>query len=238
MIVYLFLLLITGLVEWAPTPIPRRTNRLHLKPYWLGDSKWAIGKAGRRGRRGGSADIDLNAIPLVDGAVFMHWLSLRLGGWLYIQEGRKRRALTEAELDRPVTEWRRADIVRLRQTKRRGLSRRSRVRPLIYVEGLDLCKKAGARPNIEVKARFGPERAKTMHKQADDREVTAYWMTLVHQGLKAPRPGYSMAEAGEKLADFHAVGAQTALLAHDYPKPADLEQWEPVIDRVWGRWAA
>ncbi len=220
---------------WRATPIPAHTDRLHLAPYWLGDSKWSIAKAGVKGRKGGSPDVDLNLILLLDGVALGHWRDLRRGGWLYIQVGKKRRRLTNDELDRPAELWKRADYVRLRQTRFRGVTRRSRVRPLLYVEALELCHLAGARPNFEAKVRF-KERAKAMVAQANAHHVTAYFMRLAHQGLNAPRPGYSMAEAGEILRDFKLAGGQTALLAHNYPKPVDLEEWADAYDQVWGRW--
>lgn len=222
---------------WAPDPIPAATIRLHLEPPWRSDSERGIKTAGGKGKRGKSSDIDRNLLPCDDGVIVMHWNNLLIGGWLHIQEGKKRRALTKKELATPVSEWKRADLVRLRRTKRRGLSYESRVRPLAYVEDLALCRKYGARPNYELKARFGRRRAMTMVDQANAARVTVFWMTLAHQGLKAPAPGYSMAVAGERLSDFHAAKGQTALLAHNYPRPSDLDEWRPFIDRIWGHWA-
>lgn len=225
--------------NWRPVPIPFATARLHLDPYWRGDSEQAIRTAGWRGRRGKSADIDINLQDCLDGVVAMHWATPRRGGWRYLQEGKKRRPLTEAELDRPLAEWRRHDLVRLRQTKRKGLTYRSRVRPLIYVETLNLCRRYGARPNYELKSpRFNsPRIAKRLVDQANDGRVTAYWMKLAWQGIGQPPNRYLMAETGRVLRAFHNAGGQTALLAHNYPRPVDLDEWRPYIDRVWGRWS-
>lgn len=208
---------------------PVRTVRLHLSPYWLGDSPAAIQKAGKRGKRGRSPYIDLNLQTCLDGVVGLHWGAPRRGDWCYIEVGNgKRRKLTDAELDRHLRHWRKADVVRLRQTKRRGLSYRSRVRPLTYVELLQSCKRYGAVPCFELKAdEFGQlSLAAQVVTQARALRVEAWFMTLA-----------TMPRWRAKAKAFHAAGSPIALLAHNSTRPHDLDDYYPaIVGRIWGAW--
>ncbi|RNL63658.1 hypothetical protein EFK50_07905 [Nocardioides marmoriginsengisoli] len=216
--------------------IPQRSpRRQHSKPDWRSDSPRAAKAAGKSARRGGSPYTDINTRPLLDGAGCIHDGTPRKGGWRYLAVGKgKRRALTRAELDRPFEEWSRKDFVRLRRTKRPGIRYVTRVRPYLYAEMLAIHQRNGAIMCAEIKKAFPRRTAELMARTAKRLDMPPFVMTLVHQGYSPPKPGYSMAVAGEKLRTFHATGAQTALLTHGYPVPVDLDTWRPFIDAYWG----
>lgn len=209
--------------------------RHHVKPDWLSDSPRAARSAGKGARRGGSPYTDINGQPLLDGAGCVHDDTPEEGGWLFLAIGRgRRRALTPEERRTPYTEWPREKFVRLRRTRWRGLRYRSRVRPYLYAEMLQLHKDEGAIMCLEVKKPFPKRRIQAMGRVADRLGMPKFAMTLVHQTRKTPEPDARMAVAGEKLRAFHSEGWQTALLTHDFPPPPDLPAWRPFIDTYWG----
>jgi hypothetical protein len=208
--------------------IPRRTNRLHVKPYWLGDSPAAINKAARQriGSDGGRY-IDINLTRCKDGVLGVHWSTPAQNGYHWITTGKGRRALTRAEEHRPFSQWTLRDAKRLRRTRRRGLRYESRVRIYSYPELLNKCKNRRVIPTFELKSRTFDDRtvAKQMVDQAKMIGWTPIFMTLVN-----------MKRWRGKMKAFHLEGAPTALLAHSQPRPHDLDKWMPYIDVIWGRW--
>lgn len=210
------------------TLMPAHTDRLHLSPYWLGDSPRAIRKAGRHRR--GHRDIDLNCQRCKDGVAIVHWGTAGKNGYFFIIDAHtgKRRHMTYREIHKPLSAWSVEEIKRWRRTLRRGTRYETWVRPLSYQEAVQLCIKHGARPCFELKsktfddvtvARSMVNYAKTMRKQV-------FFMTLV-----------TMRNWRNKGRAIKAAGGHIALLAHGAPKPADLANFVPeVFDRVWGNW--
>jgi len=217
--------------------MPRRTDRLHLEPYWLGDSKYAIRQASRKriGSDGGRyIDMNFQACLSDDGksyeAVCVHWATARKNGYYYItkKNGIGRRRMTREELDRKVHHWHISDIKRWRRTARAGTSYASRVRPLSFIEAINYAKSYKVIVCAELKsilfARY-PAIAVKMKSQVRAVNHTTYVMTLV-----------TMIGWRYKMRNFHNAGFETALLAHDAKKPSDLTRWRPFITRVWGGW--
>lgn len=216
----LFLLLLVG-------KVPPWTDRLHLTPYWLGDSRYAIRIAARKavGRDGGRF-IDLNFQRTLDGVVNCHWGTARRNGFYFIvvRPG-KRRPLTEEELDRPIAEWATADVIRWRRTKRAGLSLASRIRIYTFAEQVRYAARRGVRICAELKSKtFDDLRvAAQMVAVSVRNNAGVIFMTLV-----------TMPNWGPKLRAFHEAGGQTALLAHGAARPTNLEHFRPYIDQIWG----
>jgi hypothetical protein len=218
--------------------IPAHTDRLHLEPYWLGDSKYAIRVASRKriGSDGGRfIDCNFQVCLSDDGksyeAVCLHWGTARKNGYLYITYKTKygvtrRRKMTRAELDRHISEWKLSDIKRWRRTARAGRSLASRIRPQSFVEMVKYAKRYRVIICAELKSILfakRPELAAKMKAQVKAINHTTYVMTLV-----------TMTGWRYKMRNFHNAGFETALLAHGARRPADLTQWRPVIDRIWG----
>ena len=217
--------------------MPAHTDRLHLSPYWLGDSKYAIRVASRKriGSDGGRfIDMNFQVCLSDDGqsyeAVCLHWGTARKNGYLYIVKanGRGRRKMTQAELDRPIHKWHLKDIKRWRRTARVGVRFETRVRPLSFVEAITYAKNRNVVVCAELKsvlfARY-PAIAQRMKAQVNAVGSRTYVMTLV-----------TMVGWRTKMKNFHDAGFETALLAHGAKKPADLAAWRPYITRVWGSW--
>jgi hypothetical protein len=211
--------------------MPARTDRLHVEPYWLGDSPRAVRNAARQrvGSDGGRF-IDLNLQRTADGVCGCHWGTPRANGYLFIVRRSRlgRRALTDSELDRPLIFWSTRDVKRLRRTRHVGTSYGSRVRIHSYAELVRICKRSGVVPCFELKTKSFDDRelAARMVKYAQRVGALVYFMTLV-----------TMPNWRGKVCAFHSVGAQVALLAHDAPKPADLANYRRCITRIWGSWA-
>lgn len=220
--------------------MPRRTDRLHLEPYWLGDSKYAIRVASRKriGSDGGRY-IDMNfQVCLSDDekayeAVCLHWGTARKNGYYYITYKNKygitkRRHMTREELDRPIHKWHLKDIKRWRRTLHTGTRLVNRVRPLSFLEAINYAKSKKVIVCAELKsilfARY-PAIAVRMKSQVRAVNHTTYVMTLV-----------TMTGWRHKMRAFHNAGFETALLAHGAKKPTDLATWRPFITRVWGGW--
>lgn len=221
--------------------IPKYTNRLHIKPYWLGDSKHAIRVAARKpvGADGGKF-IDMNFQVCLSAdeteyeAVCLHWGTARKNGFYYITYRNKygvvrRRRMSAKELDRPIHKWNIEEIKRWRRTAKLGTSYASRVKPESFVTLVKYAKKRNVVICAELKsilfARY-PEIAVKMKSQVTALRAKVYIMTLV-----------TMRGWRSKLRNFHNAGFETALLAHRAPKPADLSEWRKYIDRIWGRFA-
>jgi hypothetical protein len=217
--------------------MPKYTDRLHLEPYWLGDSKYAIRQASRKrvGRDGGRyIDMNFQVCLSDDGknyeAVCVHWGTARKNGYEYIVKanGIGRREMTRAEKDRHIHHWKLSEIKRWRRTPRAGTSYASRVRPLSFVEAIAYAKSYKVTVCAELKsilfARY-PAIATRMKSQVRAVKTTTYVMTLV-----------TMIGWRYKMRNFRNAGFETALLAHDAKKPSDLTRWRAVITRVWGNW--
>lgn len=216
--------------------MPKYTDRLHLEPYWLGDSKYAIRVAARKrvGSDGGKyIDMNFQVCLSDDGnayeAVCVHWGTARQNGYLYITKpGGGRRKMTPIELDRPVHKWHLKDIKRWRRTPRLGVRFETRVRPLSFVEAIAYAKSYNVVICAELKsilfARY-PAIAQRMRAQVVAVASRTYVMTLV-----------TMIGWGPKLKNFHDATFETALLAHDAKKPVNLPKWRPFITRIWGSW--
>lgn len=208
--------------------MPARTDRLHLEPYWYGDSPRAIRKAGMR--RPGHRDIDLNCQRAKDGVVIVHWGTAGKNGYFFIVDPKtgKRRRMTSAEVHRPVSQWTVRDIKRWRRTPRKGVRFETRVRPLSFQEAVQLCIKFNARPCFELKSKTfdDPDTARFMVNYAAVMKKQVFFMTLV-----------TMPNWRHKGIAIKNAGGQIALLAHGAPRPTDLAMYVPeVFDRVWGGW--
>lgn len=221
-------------IPWAPEPIPRnQPAQVHLShglDQWLGDSKKAPKAAGPDGCT------DTNLQPLLDGVGCIHAeLPLHTGWrWLAMGKGRPRRPLEHDELLIPFSKWPKAKFVRLRRTRFAGPSFESRVRPLLFVESVHFHKVYGAIMVAEVKKKIPERMVRSMLETAARQQVTVWFKRLPHQGVTDPKPGYSMAAAGEVAAEFHAAHAPIALATHGYPPPADLEQYRHLFTAIWG----
>lgn len=207
--------------------IPGWTDRLHLEPYWLGDSRFAIRTAARKapGKDRGRF-IDLNFQRTLDGVVNCHWGTARKNGFFYIvTRFGKRRPMTEAELDRPIGQWKTADVIRWRRTARIGTSLASRIRIYTFAEQVRYAWRRGVIVCAELKSETfdDPRVAVQMVAVLTRLKAIAYFMTLV-----------TMPNWGPKLRAIHQAGGQTALLAHGARLPANLEHFRPYIDQVWG----
>lgn len=210
--------------------MPARTDRLHLEPYWIGDSIRAIKTAARmRVGSDGGRYVDINLQHALDGDICIHWGTAWKNGYLYIQVSRRRRRpMTQAELDRKISDWHTRDVVRWRRTRRRGLRFRSRVRPLRFLEMYDYARVRGVTPTFELKSNAYALRpvAQRLVTAAQRRGGRAYFMALI-----------SMPLCRQKCAAIRNAGGEFAVLAHDQPKPDDFGEWSPRPTRVWGRWA-
>jgi hypothetical protein len=206
--------------------IPAQTNRLHLEPYWLGDSPRAVRKAGLRapGRR----FIDVNFQACLDDVIALHWGTAIQNGYTYLQVAPgKRRKMTKAELHRPIARWKSADVQKWRRTAKAGVSYASRIRPYTFGQMCTYARRWNVTICAELKSRsFGtnPKWAVYMRRIADQRKAKVYAMTLV-----------TMVYWAQKMKNFKAAGFETALLAHSARKPAGFNQHAAGIDRVWGR---
>jgi hypothetical protein len=219
-------------VHMTATAMPRRTDRLHLMPYWLGDSPAAVRRAALMviGSDGGRF-IDINLQRCLDGVIAMHWGTPAKNGFYFIvrANGRGRRRLTYAEAHRPLREWKAVDLIRLRRTLRAGVRYETRVRPHTYEEMVRCCKRWRVIACFELKSPSFHDAtvAAAMVAYAASVKATVYFMTLV-----------TMVGWRGKVVAFHKAGGQIALLAHGAPRPADLVTYLPFIDRIWGRFAS
>lgn len=209
--------------------MPADTHRVHL--LWDDprcDTLAILNLAARHGRR----YVDCNACVSRDGTSWnLHWPNgprLNLYDWIWT--GRRtrilrreiRRPMTEAELSRDVERWYDSQIARWRRAKRGGpkpatcgdRNRQARNRRVI------IC--------WELKSRAYAE-AEVAERLVEDVEASrwpAFYMALV-----------TMRAWGPKARAIHNAGGQFALLAHNAPKPDDLDKWRPFITQIWGRFA-
>lgn len=228
LLLWLAVLMYCGLVVKAPPGTPG--GRLHVKPYWLGDSPAAVRKCARRilKRRW----IDLNVQRCFDDVIVCHWSTAAQNGYRYIQVSRfKRRKMTHEELHRPLSQWTAKQVVKWRRTPRAGRSYSSRVRPYTYREMLIVCKRWRVKPCWELKSRSFADNGIAARMMSIMREVNwqGYVMTLVN-----------MKNWQGKLKAFKEEGWPTALLPHGKKKtPAiktALKTYGKYIDSYWGAW--
>jgi hypothetical protein len=213
------------------TLVPARTSRLHLghgMDQWLGDSRHAIRVCAKRIRV--RRFIDLNFQRCLDGVMNLHSRTATANGYRFIRRrfGLGRRAMTHAELHRPLEKWKAADVRRWRRTKHRGLSLESRVFPRTFLEQVLYAKPRGVTVCAELKSGSFDEPRVAVQMVAAVKRVGAsvIFMTLV-----------TMPHWAGKMRAFHTAGGRTALLAHGAPRPAVLDQYQPFIDRIWGDFA-
>jgi hypothetical protein len=195
-------------------------------PYWLGDSPRAVARAARMkvGADGGRY-VDVNVQKTYDGAICMHWGNPGKNGYHYIVSGRRRRALTRAETHRPLTHWRSSQLVKLRRTRRPGLSYASRVRPYTYYEMVRYA--ASKRVTIigELKSPgFGvASAAKQLVRWAHAAHHRPWFMALAE-----------MANWEGKAKAVHDAGGEFALLAHGDSMPHNFARYRQYVSQVWG----
>lgn len=212
-------------------PMPVRTDRLHLMPYWYGDSPAALKVASKQkvGSDGGRYT-DTNLQATKDGAVAMHWGTPAKNGYYFIvkKDGKGRRRLTPEEAHRPLIQWATADVLRLRRTLRTGTRYESRVRPYTAQEMVTLAHRLGVIPCFELKSPHFKNSARIAPIVAHAERIgaTCYFMALV-----------TMVEWGGKAKAVRQAKGQYALLAHGAPKPNNFNFYKPYITRVWGQWA-
>lgn len=215
------------------TPMPRSTVRYHGGhglDQWEGDCPRAV-RAAAALPVGSDAGrfIDINLQRTANGDIGVHSGTPRVSGWRYIVRRSRlgRRRLTDEELDRNYRGWTDAETLRLRRTKRLGLSYESRVRLRTFKQLTRLCKRLGVTPCYELKSpAYAGEvtHARDMVDYHRSLGITVYYMTLAAGQWRA------------KVINFHAAGAQIALLAHGLPKPRDLAEYRVYVTRVWGSW--
>jgi hypothetical protein len=172
----------------------------------------------------------MNLCRAADGDWNLHWGNgPKLNHYTWIWTGRRtrfgreiRRPMTDHELRRPVTEWTSEQIARWRRgpkggrkpadvAKRQRQARRRRVYIAWEIKTHDYGEADYAERVVATVERSG---------------WPAFFMTLV-----------TMHGWRHKMRAFHRAGGQTALLAHGAPRPGDLANWLPYIDRIWGRFA-
>lgn len=216
-----------------PIPMPGDTQREHLDPYWLGDSKIGCEHAASKPLGpDGLRCWDVNGQPLADDEACLHWNTARKNGYYFMQNPvtRRRRPMTQEELDRPTEKWTKRGVKRWRRTKQRDKRFESRVRPLFFREMMRMCKKKGVTPCYELKHPiFGkePQRIRRMQAYADSIRWTVYFMSLV-----------TMVGWQRKAEAVHSVpNGQFALMAHGARRPPDLNNYRNIITRIWNTFA-
>ena len=209
--------------------IPAHTSRVHLKPYWLGDSPRALNVAATR-RAPHNRCADVNFQLCADDEAALHWGTARQNDYRYVKVGKgirgRRRPMTREELNRLIQLWRMEDIRRWRQTPRYGPRFKQRVRPYSFLEMARMAKRRRVYICAELKSRgFANEDvAVRMVNKGKTVGWPVYYMTLV-----------TMKDWGGKMRAFHNAGGETALLAHGAKRPSNLSGYMNYIDRIWGR---
>lgn len=204
--------------------MPAQTHRFHLP--WNDprcDTLTFLNIAARRGVK----FVDCNAVVSADGTAWnMHWGNgPRLNHYDWIWTGKRRwgrevrRPMTEVELRRDVGRWSDEAISRWRRAKHGG------PKPATVRQRQRQAKRRAVYVCWELKsAEFGdPEVAARVVEDVHSSGWPGLFMALV-----------TMRAWRQKARAIKEAGGQFALLAHDAPKPADLEQWRPYIERIWG----
>lgn len=206
--------------------IPAQTHRYHLPAVDPRcDTLEMLNMAARRGVK----YVDCNTIVSADDTSWnLHWPEgPRLNHYDWIWTGRRRlgrevrRPMTEAEAHRNVDEWHDEDIARWRRARHGG------PRPATVRKRQAQAKRRALIPCWELKSRHHAI-AEVAEKLVEDVRASggrAYFMALV-----------TLRFWGQKARAIHKAGGEFALLAHDAPRPTDLDTWRPFISAVWGNW--
>lgn len=211
------------------TDMPRATDRMHLEPYWLGDSPRAIRKCARR--LPGKRYIDLNLQRCKNGIVVMHWATPYRNGYTWIQKSNGTRVkMTRDQLHRKAKYWTVGEILTWRRTEHRRRGHyETTVKIMTYEQAVRMCKKWLVSPCFELKSvSFGDRAvARAMVDYANYYGRRVFFMCLV-----------TMDGWRNKGLAIRSAGGHIALLAHGARRPADLDQYvTEVFERVWGSWA-
>jgi hypothetical protein len=206
--------------------MPTETHRGHL-PWddpdcdtlafltWLARHGWRFG--------------DFNACVSADGTSWcLHWTNgPKLNHYDWIWTGRRtrilrreiRRPMTDEELHRDVDQWHDAGIARWRRAEHGG------PKPATCGKRNRQAKRRGVIICWELKSRHFAD-DEVAQRLVDDVRASkwpAFYMALVTMRLW-----------GQKARAIHNADGQFALLAHDAPKPDDLDRWRPFITQIWG----
>lgn len=206
--------------------MPVETHREHLP--WDDprcDTLEILNMAARRGAK----FVDCNACVSADDTSWnLHWPDgPRLNHYDWIWTGRRtrflrreiRRPMTDVELGRDVDRWSDVGISRWRRGPRGG------PKPATVAKRQRQAKRRAVRICWELKSRAYAH-VDVAERIVEDVRASgwdAFFMALV-----------TLRFWGEKARAIHTAGGQFALLAHDAPRPADLETWRPFITRIWG----
>lgn len=209
--------------------MPAETYRYHLPWEDLRcDTLEMLNMAARRGVK----FVDCNACASADDTAWnLHWPEgPRLNHYTWIWTGRRtrilrreiRRPMTGAELARDVVQWSDAGISRWRRNERGG------PKPATVARRQKQAKRRAVHICWELKSRAfaHDDVAERIVEDVQRSGWDAFFMALV-----------TLRDWGQKARAIHNAGGQFALLAHDAPKPADLDQWRPYITAIWGRFA-
>jgi hypothetical protein len=193
----------------------------HLEPYWLSDSPRGIRIARRSTPKDRKCFKDLNLQELLDGDGFIHYGTPRRNGYRFItkRSGIGRRALTVKELDRNFYFWTSKDFKRLRRTRYLGTSYESRVRPMLYRQGIRVCVRHNVVPCVELKS-IGYTNASRVVKLM---HPVALFMAL-----------YKLPYCLKKGQAVIKSGGQFAILAHGENRPDNLVRGFNYTE-IWGR---
>lgn len=209
--------------------MPAETHRGHLP--WQDprcDTLELLNIIARHGERFG----DFNACASADDTSWnFHWPEgPKLNHYDWYWTGRRtrvlrreiRRRMTVEELHRDVGSWHDTGIARWRRGPRGG------PRPTTVARRQRQAKARGVVICWELKSRSyaADDVAERIVEDVTRSGWPGFFMSLV-----------TMRDWGQKARAIHTAGGQFALLAHNAPKPADLDQWRPYITQIWGHFA-
>lgn len=204
--------------------MPAQTHRFHLS--WRDprcDTLEFLNMAARNGRR----FVDCNACVSADDTAWnLHWPEgPRLNHYDWIWTGKRRffrevrRPMTQGELNRNVGRWSDAGIARWRRGKRGG------PRPATVLKRQRQAKRRSVYICWELKS---PAFAHADVAERIVEDVRASGWPAFFMALVTMRGWQGKARA------IHQAGGQFALLAHNAPRPADLDSWRPYLSAIWG----
>lgn len=217
--------------------MPAWTSRLHLShgmSQWLGDSRESVRVAkGMPVGRDKGKYVDNNVQMCKDDDVVAHGHTMRILGFKYLcvkgTGGRIRVPMNKRLLDRPLTQWKMADVRRVRRTfrKKKG-SWESLVALESVTDRMEYCKENGVVPFFELKTPAyglpnGRARIQRMVNYAKKINLPAYFMALD-----------TMVNLPGKAKNVHEAGGQFAVLAHKR-MPSNFRNWSKYVDQVYGQ---